>query len=156
MNSFLYPQVPRVNVFRSLSCSPSIRQSIRRRSVTLYFNLHWNSQILEYRSQGDSNLTSFQHCVKLRLSNAQCFEALIQISHCGYRSEPPVPSCSSSRLGRQQSRCPRRLSSCQHVSVFDTSAALWAFPPDVALHVSMGQSQKFRCFSKIQSVLGQV
>ena len=39
LNSFLYPKVPRVNVFRSLSCSQSIRQRIRRRAVTLYFNL---------------------------------------------------------------------------------------------------------------------
>ena len=52
LNSFLYPKVPRVNVFRSISCSPSIRQRIRRRTVTLYFNLHWNSQILVHRSQG--------------------------------------------------------------------------------------------------------
>ena len=41
--------------------------------------------------------------------------------------------------GRQQSRCPRRLWSCQPVSVFDISALLWAFPPDIALHVSTGQ-----------------
>ena len=33
---FLYPEAPRVNVFRSLSCSHSIRQRIRRRTVTLY------------------------------------------------------------------------------------------------------------------------
>ena len=42
----------RVNVFRSLSCSQSIRQRICRRTVTLYFNLHMNSQILVHRSQG--------------------------------------------------------------------------------------------------------
>ena len=30
---------------------------------------------------------------------------------------------------------------CQHVSVFEISALLWAFPPDTALHVSMGQSR---------------
>ena len=40
LDSFLYPEVPRVNVFRSLSCSQSIRQKFRRRTVTLYFNLH--------------------------------------------------------------------------------------------------------------------
>ena len=50
--SFLYPKVPRVNVFRSLSCSQSIRHRIRHRTVTLYFNLHWDSQILIHRSQG--------------------------------------------------------------------------------------------------------
>ena len=65
----------------------------------------------------------------------------IQISQCVYRSEPPIPSCSSLRLGRQQSRCPRRLWSCQHVSVFDISALLWAFLPETALHVSKGPSR---------------
>ena len=67
--------------------------------------------------------------------------AFIQISQYGYRSEPPILSCSSSRLGRQQSPCPRRLWSCQRVSVFEISAPLWAFPPDIALHVSTGQSR---------------
>ena len=76
LNSFLYPIVQRLNVFRSLSCLQSIRQNIRRRTVTLYFNLHSNSQILVDRSQGQSNLTSFHHCVKLRLSNAQGCQAL--------------------------------------------------------------------------------
>ena len=52
LNSFLYLEVPCVNVHRSLSCSQSIRQRIRRRTVTLYFNLHWKSQILVQRSQG--------------------------------------------------------------------------------------------------------
>ena len=50
-DSFLYPEVPRVDVLRSLSCSQSIRQIIRRRAVALYFNLHWNSQMLVHRSQ---------------------------------------------------------------------------------------------------------
>ena len=60
-------------MFRSLSCSQSIRQRIRRRTVTLYFNLHWNSQILVHRSQDKSNSTCFLHCVELRFSNAQGF-----------------------------------------------------------------------------------
>ena len=59
LDSLLYSEVPRVNVFRSLSCSQSIRQRIRRRTVTLYFHLHWNSQISVHRSQVQSNLTSF-------------------------------------------------------------------------------------------------
>ena len=97
-------KVPRVNVLRSLSCSQSIRQRIRRRTVTLYFNLHWNSQILVHRSQGYSNLTFFNHSVRtppFQRSRLSSSEAWIQISQCGYQSEPPVPSCSSSRLGRQ-------------------------------------------------------
>ena len=52
LNSFLHPEVPRVNVLRSLSFSQSILQRMRRRTVTLYFGLHWNSQILIHRSQG--------------------------------------------------------------------------------------------------------
>ena len=45
----------------------------------------------------------------LQRSMLSSSEALIQISQCGYRSEPPIPSCPSSRLGSQQNRCPRRL-----------------------------------------------
>ena len=88
-------------------------------------------------------MTSFHHCVKLLLQRSMLStsEALIQISQSGYRSEPPIPSCSFSRLGRQQSRCPRRLCSCQHVSVFEISAVLWAFSPDTELHVSTGKSR---------------
>ena len=63
-------------MLRSLSCSQSIRQRIRHRTVAVYFNLQWDSQILVHRSQGQSNLTSFHHCVKLRFSNTQCCQAL--------------------------------------------------------------------------------
>ena len=52
LDSFLHPEVPRVNVLRSLSCSQSIRQRICRRTITLHFNLHRNSQILVHRPQG--------------------------------------------------------------------------------------------------------
>ena len=44
LNSFLFPEASRVNVFRSLSCSQPIRQRMCRRAVTLYLNLHWNSR----------------------------------------------------------------------------------------------------------------
>ena len=49
---------------------------IRRRTVALYFNLHWDSQILVHGPQGQSNLTSFHHCVEIRISNAQCCQTL--------------------------------------------------------------------------------
>ena len=52
LNSFLYPTISCINVLRSLSCSQSIRQRIRRRTATLFFNLQWNSQIFVHRSQG--------------------------------------------------------------------------------------------------------
>ena len=55
----------------------------------------------------------------LQRSMLSSSEASIQISKCGYRSEPPIPSCSSSKLGRQQSRCPRRL--CDLVNMFLSS-----------------------------------
>ena len=87
------------------------------------------------------NLSSLRKTPLLQRSMLSSSEALIQISQCGCRSEPPIPSCSFSRLGRQPSRCPRRLCSCQHVSVFYISALLWAFLPDTALHVSTGQSR---------------
>ena len=51
LNSFWKPKEPCVNVLRSLSYSQSIRQRIRRRTVTLHFNLHWNSQVSVHRSQ---------------------------------------------------------------------------------------------------------
>ena len=49
--SFLHPKISCINMFRSGSCSQPIRLRICRRAVTLYFNLHWNSQILAYGSQ---------------------------------------------------------------------------------------------------------
>ena len=43
--------------------------------------------------------------------------AAIQISQCGYRSEPPIPSCSSSRQGRPQNRSTKTviLSTCRRL-----------------------------------------
>ena len=53
---------------------------------------------------------------------------LIQISQYGYRSEPPIPPCSSSRVGHQQSRCPRRLPSCQQYFCLRNLSAVSGFP----------------------------
>ena len=102
--TFLYAEVQRVNVFRPQSCSQSIRQRIRRRTVTLYFNLHWNSQILVHRSQDKSNSTSFHHCVKLRFSNAldPDFSVIANLSHQYHRAF-------SRDWIRQRKRSPRRL-----------------------------------------------
>ena len=167
LDSFLHPAVPRVDVFRSLSCSQSIRQRIRCRTVTLYFNLHWTSQ--EHRSQWSSNLTSFHRWVKLRLSNAQCCQALTRrsrlhsvvtdLSHHSRRALPP-------RLGRQQSRCPRRLWSCQLFlsSKSQRCCGLSHQIPRCTFQrvkvefqrLALSLDQMLRCFSKIQSVLCQV
>ena len=76
LDSFLYPEVARVNVLRSLSCSQSIRQRILRRTITLYLNLHLGIPRSWYTDLRDSPLTSIHHCVKLRFSNAQCCQAL--------------------------------------------------------------------------------
>ena len=57
---------------------PAPNRSVKEFAVELShcnFNLHWNSQTLVKRSQSESNLTSFHHCVKLRLSNAQDCQA---------------------------------------------------------------------------------
>ena len=62
----------------------------RRGAVTLYFNLHWNSQILVNGSQGLSNLTSFHHCAELRFPNAQGCQAL----KCGPRFHDVITSLS--------------------------------------------------------------
>ena len=64
----------------------------------------WISRIVQF-----DLLSPLRRTPLLQRSMQSSSEALIQISQYGYRSEPPIPSCSSSRLGRQQSRCPRRL-----------------------------------------------
>ena len=108
LNSFLCPKVQCITVFRSGSCSQPIRQRICRRTVTLYFNLHWNSQIHVKGSQLDHFSPLRRTPPLLRRSGLSNSEAWTKISQCGHQSEPPVPSYSSSRLGRQQSRCSRR------------------------------------------------
>ena len=135
-------------MLRSLSCSQSIRQRIRRRTVTLYFNLHWNFQILVHRSQGIVQLDLLppqRKTTLLQRSMLSCSGALIQISQCAYRSEPPIPSCSSSGTGSPAKSLSTKTVILSTVSVFDTSAPLWAFPPDIALHVSSEIWIK-RCF----------
>ena len=78
----------------------------------------------------------------LKRSKLSSSEASIQISQCGYQSEPPVPSSSSSRLGR-----PGKVAGhedCDLVNLFlssKISVLLWAFPPATALHVSVKQNR---------------
>ena len=85
-------------MFISGSCSKPIRQRNRRRTVTLNFKFRWNSQIHVYRSQGESNLTSFHHCLELRFFHAQRCQALLCGSRfhsvCAPQSAPAIPSCS--------------------------------------------------------------
>ena len=103
LSSILHPKITVYQCVSFGSPSQPVRQRIRRRTVTLYFNLHWNSQIHAFGSQRMSNLISFYHCVELRSSNAQGCQALKCRSRCH------CVIVLFSRLGRQQSRCPRRL-----------------------------------------------
>ena len=93
-------------------------------------------------------------------------EASIQISQSGYRSEPPVPSCSSSRL--VASKVPVH-EDCDLVNTFLSSISQrhfglshqilrCTFQRDKVEFTRLAHSlgRMFRCFSKIQSVLGQV
>ena len=112
-----------------------IRQRIRG-TLTLDFNFHLNSQIRVFKSQGLSNLTSFHHCVKLCVSQAQCLSnSWIQFSLYRSPSAPPISSCFLWRLGRQRNRCPRRLRFCPlahpEILVGGNKIALHPFPPSV-------------------------
>ena len=131
----------RVNVLRSLSCSQSIRQRIRCHFV---FQSSWEFPDLgKYISRivQIDLLSPLRKTPPLQRSMLSSSEASIQISQWGYQSEPPIPSCFSSRVGRRQNLCPRRMWSCQQVSVFEISALPWAFPPNIGLHVSTGRSR---------------
>ena len=78
LDSFLYPEVPRVGVFRSLSCSQSIRQRICRQTVTLHFILHWNSQILVHRFHSASPTFKAVKALKRR---SRFHSAVTDLSH---------------------------------------------------------------------------
>ena len=95
-------------------------------------------------------MTSCHHCVKLRFSNAQCCQALRRRSRF-HSVATDLADPSRRALPRDwvaskvavHEDCDLR----QHVSVFDISALLWAFPPDIALHVSTGQSRIYEAHS---------
>ena len=153
MNSLLNPKVLRVNVFRSMSCSQSIRQRIRRRAVTLYFNLHRKSQILVFKISGLIRLdllSPLRRTPLLPRPRLSSSEVWIQISQCGYQSEPPVPSYFFSRLGRQRNRCPR-------VFLSTKSYCTLGFPHQISrCTVSMGQSRLHEARSFFGRVLGRI
>ena len=52
LNSFLYPKVPRVNVFRSLSCFPIDPSKNSPSNCHFLFQPSLEFQILVFRSQG--------------------------------------------------------------------------------------------------------
>ena len=76
--------------------------------ITIFIGIP-RSWYIDLRDSQLDLLSPLRKMSLLQRSMLSSSEALIQISPCGYQSEPPIPSCSSSRLGRQQSRCPRRL-----------------------------------------------
>ena len=71
---------------------PAPNRSVKEFAVelSLYFNLHWNSQILAHRSQ-DLRRTPL-------LQRPGLSEQWKQISQCECQTEPPIPSCFFSRL----------------------------------------------------------
>ena len=101
-----------VNVFRSCSCSQSIRQRIdssKNSSLSCHIVSQSSFEFPDLVTQISGIvqldfLSPLRKTPLLQRSMVSRFEVLIQISQCGYRSEPPNPSCSSSRLGRQQKK----------------------------------------------------
>ena len=169
LDSFLYPEVPRVNVFRSLSCPQSIRQRIRRRTVTSYSNLRWNSQILVHRSR----IIQFDLLSPLRKTSAsfhaQCCQALKRrsrfhsvVTSLSHQSRRALPGdCVSSKAAVRED--------CDLVNIFLSSISQRCFGLSHQISRCTFQldkveftkfthslGQMFCCFSKIQSVLGQV
>ena len=129
-------------VFRSLSCSQSIRQRIRRRTVTLYCNLHWNSQILVQRSQDWSNLTSFHHCVELRFSNAQgCLKSESRFHSVIARLSHQSRRVFFSRLDLAAKSLSTKTDFVNAFLVFDISMQICVSQPDIALLVSSAKSR---------------
>ena len=161
LSSFLYPKVPRVNVFRSLSCSQPIRQRIRRRTFTLYFNsqilVFLNSRIIQRELLSPLRKTPRLQRSRLSSSEAKFHSVVTNLSHQCRRAPPRdwvatavheeydlvnmfLSSKSLRRFGlsHQTSRCTFQ----------------WDKVEFTKLAHSLGQM--LRCFSKIQSVLGKV
>ena len=114
-------------------------------------------------------MTPFHHCVKFRLSNARCCQALKRrsrfhsvVTNLSYQSRRALPR----DWVRQQNRCPQRLILSTCFCLRNLSSA-----PGLSHQISRctfqrgkveftrlthSLSQMFRCFSKVQSVLGQV
>ena len=95
-------------MFRSWSCSQSIRQRICRRAVTLYFNLRFKiTKIVQL------DLFSPQRRTPLvQRSGLSSSEEWIHTSQCDIQSEPPIPSCFFSRLAKSPSTKTGLLSTC--------------------------------------------
>ena len=143
MKSFLYPKV------RVSMCF--VRCPAPNRSVREFPDLGtWISGTIQL-----DLLSPLRTTPLLQRSMLSSSEASIQISQCGYRSEPPVPSRPSSRPGRQQRCCPRRLRPSQHVSGrlgLPHQISRCTFQRDKVEFAKLTHSLglMFRCFSKIQ------
>ena len=95
----------------------------------------------------------------LQRSMLSSSEAFIQLSQCGYRPQPPIPSCSSSRLHEHCDLVNMFLSSIsQRCFGLSHQISRCRFQRDKVEFTRLTHSlgQMFRCYSKIQSVLGQV
>ena len=153
-------------LLRSLSWSQSIRQRLRRRTVILFFNLHWNSQIHVYRSQGESNLSPLQKTPLLQHSMLSSSEALIQI-HRVVTDLSHQSRCALSRdwvaskvAVHEDGVLVNMFLSSKSQRCFGLSHQIPRCTFQREKSNSRGSltllSQMFRCFSKIQSFLGQV
>ena len=160
MNLFLYPEVPRVNVLRSLSCS---QNDPFENSPSNYDFVFQSS--LEFPDLG----TSFHYCVKLCFSNAQCCQALKRRS----RFHSVVTDLShQSRRALSRDWVASKVAvheDCGLVNMFLSSKSQRCFGLSHQIsrctfqrdkvefaRLTHSLGQMFRCFSKIQSVLGQV
>ena len=110
-------------------------------------HFHLNFQTHVFRSHGQSNLTSFHHCVELRFSHAQSCRAL----KCGSRFHCMIPNL------RQQSR--RAFSRDWVLVTLSTCSCrrnrivhLWVSRPDTVLHASVEKVE----FSRFTHPLGQI
>ena len=109
---------------------PAPNRSVKEFAVelSLYFNLHWNSQILVHRSQ-DLRRTRL-------LQRPGLSEEWKQISQCDCQSEPPILVVLFLETGSASES--DVYGDCDFVNafVFDISTQIWVSEPDFALRVS--------------------
>ena len=149
-------------MFRSLSCSQSIRRRICRRTVTLYFNVHWNSQILVHIDyKANPTWSPFTTLQRSRLSSS---EAWIQISVWLpiWATNPVVLFLETGSTAKSLSTktgilwacsCLRNRSATGFPNPISRCTIQWNKVEFTRLAHSL--DHMFRGFCKIQSVLGQ-
>ena len=130
-------------MLRSLSCSQIDPSKNSTSNCHFVFRSSLELPDLGTRISGivQLNLLSpLRKTLLLQRSTLSSSESLIQISQCGYRSEPPIPSLflETGSPAKSLSTKTMILSTC--FCLRNLSAAL-GLPPDIALHVSTGRSR---------------